>query len=79
MAIKNSVRKSPVLPKIVWIYTEFNFNSEKMVEQLLGNFIAQKARESGFEVRFVNAWTAYDFLSHKTTEKITKTMQNRKF
>ena len=50
-----------------------------MMEQLLGNFIIEKAKESEFEIRFVNAWTAYQWLSNATISRITKTMQNRKF
>lgn len=50
-----------------------------MFEQLQGNFIIQKAIKSKFEIRFVNSWSAYDWLSNETSEKITKAMQNNKF
>ncbi len=50
-----------------------------MLEQLLGNFILLKAKESELEIRLVTSWSAYDWLSDETLAKITKTMQNTKF
>lgn len=32
----------------------------------------------GYEVRFVNSWTAYDWISQDYTERITKAMHNSK-
>jgi hypothetical protein len=34
-----------------------------MLEHLSGNNLIEKAKESGFEVRKVNAWDAYHWLS----------------
>lgn len=50
-----------------------------MLEQLLGNFIILKAKESNYEIRFINSWSAYEWLSNKTIERITHTMQNTKY
>jgi hypothetical protein len=69
-------QRSAELPKIAWIYTETEFENSLMIEQMFGNFIVQKAEESGYEVRKVNSWSAYQWLSEKTKNKITKSMQN---
>jgi hypothetical protein len=71
-----SDNSSTELPPIAWIYTDYEFENSKMIEQMLGNFIVQKAEESGYEVRKVNSWSAYQWLSEATKEKVTKTMQN---
>jgi uncharacterized protein YabN with tetrapyrrole methylase and pyrophosphatase domain len=36
------------MPKILWLYTEFSFKSEKMLEHLSGNYLIEKAKESGY-------------------------------
>ena len=40
---------------------------------MLGNYLRRAAEDSGFEVRFVNSWSAYEWLSPETESKITKT------
>ncbi len=47
-----------------------------MVEQMLGNAIISKARESGYEIRITNSWSAYEWLSEETEQAITSAMQN---
>jgi len=47
-----------------------------MVEQFLGKNLIRVAKKNDFEIRVVNSWNAYDWLSAKTVQKITKTMQN---
>ena len=42
------------------------------------NYLEDQARKNQFEVRKVNSWTAYNWLSKGTTEWITKTMELRK-
>lgn len=43
-----------------------------------GNFIIHKAKQSGYEIRFVDSWSAYDWLTKDITNKITYAMQNSK-
>jgi hypothetical protein len=64
------------IPKILWLYTELEYGNSKMIEQMLGNRIAEAAGKSGYEVRKVSSWSAYRWLSEKTNQTITKTMQN---
>ena len=47
-----------------------------MIEHIFGNYIIEMAVQSGYEVRIVDAWSAYKWISKETTTKITKTMQN---
>ena len=42
------------------------------------HYLEDTAKKNKFEVRRVNSWTAYDWLSKATTSKITKTMELRK-
>lgn len=42
----------------------------------MGSNLAKIAKNSSLEIRMANSWDAYDWLSAKTTKKITKTMQN---
>jgi hypothetical protein len=65
------------MAKILWMFTENPFESEKMVEHLSGNYLVEMAKESGFEVRTVNAWDAYQWLSPEITADITRTMQSQ--
>ena len=41
--LKQLVGPSHEVPKLLWLYTEFNFTSEKMLEQLLGNHLIHHA------------------------------------
>lgn len=34
-----------------------------MLEQVMGHYIISKAKESGWDVKIANSWTAYDYLS----------------
>lgn len=43
-SVQQQLKALPKLPKIIWLYTEYDFNSEKMIEQIFGYFIQQKAR-----------------------------------
>lgn len=61
---KSSLTPSNIFPKIVWLYTEFPLQSEKMLEQLLGNYFIHLANESSYEIRAVNSWNAYQWLSN---------------
>jgi len=47
-----------------------------MVEQFLGRNMVRAANKAGLEVRLANSWNAYNWLTPKTTQRITKTMQN---
>lgn len=42
----------------------------------MGNYLIYMAQKSNWEVRKVNSWTAYGYLSIETQNKITSTMQN---
>jgi hypothetical protein len=64
-------------PKIVWLYTELVFQNSKMIEQMLGNFIIRQARKSDYDVRLVDSWSAYEWLSVETSHRITRTMQSQ--
>lgn len=44
---------------------------------MLGNYLVAMANDSKYEVRIANSWNAYQWISNDTTQKITKTMQNR--
>ena len=40
------------------------------------NFYDDFARKAGYEVRYVNSWSAYDWISDQTIKKITRVRQN---
>ena len=63
-SVQQQLKALPKLPKIIWLYTEYDFNSEKMIEQIFGYFIQQKARESQYTIRHINAWSSYEWLSN---------------
>ena len=42
------------------------------------NYYVRLAPSWGYEVRFANSWNSYDWLTAKTTAKITKAMQNNR-
>ena len=64
------------LPRIFWIYTENEREAEPMENDIYVNYLETFAKKQNYEVRMVNSWSAYDWLSNSTIENITKTMQN---
>ena len=63
------------LPKIMWLYTDHALKGEKMLEQVMGHYLILVGNQSGWEVRVVNSWSAYNHLTPDTQKKITDTMQ----
>jgi hypothetical protein len=47
-----------------------------MLEQVMGHYLIHIAEKSGWQIKIVNSWTAYDSLTPKTQKKVTFTMQN---
>ena len=47
-----------------------------MLEQVMGHYLIHVAEQSGWEVRKVTSWTAYQIISQETQQKITSTMQS---
>ena len=69
---------SPSFPKILWIYTENEIETEGVMEEVMINYYAFLAGKFGYEVRFANSWNSYDWLSQMTTQLITRAMHNTK-
>lgn len=42
----------------------------------MGSYLIHIVEKSGWEIKIVNSWTAFEMLSQSTQNKITKTMQN---
>lgn len=42
------------------------------------HYFNHTGHKSGYEVRIVDSWTAYDWLSQHTIDKITRAIQNVK-
>ena len=49
-----------------------------MEEDIFTQYKIHKAKEFNYEVRYVNSWNSYDWLSNETSGIISKTMQNSK-
>lgn len=69
---------STKLPKILWIYTHFEWDAEGAMTEITINYFNHTATSLGYEVKIVNSWTAYDWLSPETIADISKTIQNTK-
>ena len=65
-------------PKVWWIYTENEYDAESMDTLLYLNHFNETAHTFGYEVRFVNSWNSYDWLSQEITDRITKVRNNCK-
>jgi hypothetical protein len=46
-----------------------------MFEQTMINYYISFYQRAGYEVRFANSWTAYDWLGEEIAQNITRTMQ----
>jgi hypothetical protein len=66
------------LPKIWWLYTDNEFDTEAMSEMIYLYHFNTTAISFGYEVRMVNSWTAYDWLSENMIQRITKARMNAK-
>lgn len=45
-----------------------------MLDQTMSNYYIDYGQNLGYEVRLVNSWTAYDWLSEGSIQNITSTM-----
>lgn len=50
-----------------------------MTEALVANHLIHVGKKSGFEVRVVNSFTAYDWLSPEMIEIVRKTKQTSRY
>jgi hypothetical protein len=66
------------LPKVLWLYTDNELDSEEFSEIIYLYHFNATAVRFGFEVRMVNSWTAYDWLSHSMIQRISKGRMNAK-
>lgn len=66
------------IPRIFWIYTDNELEGEPHIDQTYWHYHKAVAAKLGYEVRVVNSWTAYDYLSDFTSAKISKIMQRSK-
>lgn len=64
------------MPKIVWLYTDNEVEAEQVMQQVFINYYNATVPKYGYEIRLVNSWNAYDWLTERTTQRITKAMHN---
>lgn len=61
--VKTETARAGRFPKIFWIYTENEFDTESMNEQIYLYYFNDTAQKFGYEVRTANSWNSYDWLS----------------
>jgi len=59
------------LPRIIWLYSYSQWEGLDAVSQVHFHYLNHTAVMSGYEVRIVNSWTAYDWLKYETINSIT--------
>jgi hypothetical protein len=75
-SIVNSARK---VPRILWLQSSVPFNNLNMIEAIVAQHQIAIGKKSGYEVRVVDDFTAYGYLSPNITEIIRKTKHSTQY
>lgn len=60
----------------MWLYTDNEVEAEQVMQQVFIYYYNSTVPKYGYEIRLINSWNAYDWLTEITTQRITKAMQN---
>ena len=64
------------LPKILWMFSYVGWEAEPGNLHIYTYHMKEVAARNGFEVRVVDSWSAYDWISPEMTKRVSHVIQN---